>query len=186
VTRVALLLPLLLALALAACGGDDAREAGPPLETVTVGGADPPATERQVCSNDDAGYAVSYPPDWHEAGCRWFDPDPIEVPEATEFLDVAVSVSREPVPLEALEDDLGTDVSDRLELELDGRRALRLEGTSTGEGLLDAGVRVTRIGIEAAPGETIVLATQDVEGVDYERAVGALDDIAASLRLASG
>ena len=142
-----------------------------------------------TCTNEASGYRVSYPEDWHvnDGGvaepCSYFHPEPFEVPEATEFLDVAVLVSREPVPLDVVtgEDPTRT-VLDSEETEIAGNPAVRMEVEATGEGLLDRGTRSYQV-VVGLDGESLILSTFDVGDLDYERNKQAVDELADSLEL---
>lgn len=180
---------LVLVLALAGCGGNDAQPQPRP-ETVTVGGATAPVTETQSCTNEELGYTVAFPADWFTNDpaaappCTYFDPDPVEVPEATEFLDVAVSVSRVDGPVESLIRDDATEVLTEQPAQIGGRNAVRVEGRATGMGLLDEGTRTYRVLVDLGGSRTLVFSTQDMDGVDYDRAAEVLDGIADSLQTA--
>lgn len=191
-------LPLALLLAaalLAGCGADETDEAGAPEPPVTgtapvdTGPVEEPA-ERQRCESEQ-GYTVEFPGDWHTnepdapaPACTFFDPDPLDVPEATEFFGAAVTVSREPVAAEEIVEgpDPSREVLSREETEVAGQRAFRIEAESTGEGLFDAGVRSYQV-IVVVDGESLILSTYDFEDQDYERNREVVDEMAASLEL---
>ena len=197
--RLVLLALAVVALA-AGCGGDD--DAGttvtepPRVEPIETDGAETAtetdaAAETASCDNPEAGYRVEYPADWHvndEEGpgepCSWFDPEPFEVPEATEFFGAAVSISREPVAAEVIVEqaDLGREVLSREETEVAGQRAFRIESESTGEALLDAGVRYYQV-VVVVDGESLILSTYDLPEHDYERNREVLDEMASTLEL---
>jgi hypothetical protein len=196
-------LPLLLAAALltfVACGGEEEADAPAPptpAETEPVDTetepVEPEPADTAPCTNEEAGYTVEYPADWHTneddvvAACTFFDPDPIEVPEATEFFGAAVTISREPVAAEAVVEgpDPTREVLEREETEVAGQRAFRIESESTGDGLLDAGVRTYQI-VVVVDGESLILSTYDLEEHDYERNREVVDEMAATLQLTGG
>lgn len=186
------------ALLLAACGGDD-EEAQPGPEPPPPGTVlppaeppptEPPPAEAASCTNDDGGFSVEYPADWHtnEEGpapaCTFFDPEPIEVPEATDFFGAAVTATRQPVAAEEVLEgvDPSREVLEREVIQVGGQRAFRMEAESTGEGLLDAEIRYYQV-VVAVDGESIILATYDFEEDDYERNREVVDRMAESLRL---
>jgi hypothetical protein len=175
-------------LAFAGCGNDDGgvatEETARPTEPATT--AEPATTGEAAtaeCTSDEGDYRIEYPAGWHEERCAFFDPDPFEVPEATEFLESAVLVSREPVSLETLAgDDRTREILTLEETQIAGREAVRLEAETTGEGLLDRGVRFYLVGVEA-DGESVILTTYDLGDADFERNVEVLDEMAESLQL---
>ncbi|MBD0338749.1 MAG: hypothetical protein ICV67_05620 [Thermoleophilia bacterium] len=184
-----LLLVLALSLAVAGCGGDGEDAGTSPSTTETV----PTATEPEPttagpqlgaeCTSEEGGYAVSYPEDWHEEGCTFFDAEPFEVPEGTEFFDVAVLVSREPVPLDVLAgDDRTREILDLEETQIAGRNAVRLEAETTGEGLLDRGVRFYLVGVEVDD-DAVILSTYALGALDFEGNKEVVDRMAESLEL---
>lgn len=208
--RLALVL-LLSATLLAACGGDDDADVQPPQEPPPAetepSDTDPvetdpvetdpvetepdePATETAACTNEEAGYTVQYRADWHPnegdvaQPCSLFDPEPFEVPEATEFFGAAISVRREPIAAEDLVEgaDPTREVLEREETEIAGQRAFRIESESTGDGLLDAGVRSYQV-IVVVDGESLIVETYDLDEHDYEQNREVVDEMAESLQL---
>jgi len=139
---------LLSAVALSACGSDEPAAEEPGSET-----------EKTIrvwtsCTNERAGYEISYPDDWHTATldgefeCSFFDPEPFEIIPESEF------------PLTALQafpageegrtfDDVVAEYADpmferelgRDETKVAGFPAVRLETEATGQGLYDEGTR---------------------------------------------
>ncbi len=203
--RLLLLVSALAALVVvAACGGDadtetvteTETEIQTQTETAVVTETVPPETspdeeERlaQSCENPEAGYAVRYPEGWHSnpgdvaSPCSYFHPEPFEVPEATEALGMAISVSREPVAFNRIAGgDRAIRVVSREETEVDGRRAIARETEATGDALLPAGVRGYQYLVDL-DGETLVASTYDVEGLDFERNRSVLDRMAETLAL---
>ncbi len=77
--------------------------------------------------------------------CRFFHPEPFEVPPATESTGIAISLKVEPVPFADLvpvpAGSPATEVLAREETTVAGSRAVRAEIRATGEGLFAAGVR---------------------------------------------
>lgn len=148
-----------------------------------------PAAETADCTNEASGFRLEYPADWHtndgDVGepCSFFDPEPIEVPEATEFFDVAVIVSREPVTLDVIAgEDPSRTVLEREETEIAGGRAMRMEIEATGQGLLDRGTRSYQVVVDA-DGESLIVSTFDVGDLDYGRNKEIVDQMADSLEL---
>lgn len=205
IARLALTAVLAAAL-LIACGADDDAGVQPPqepppaeteppdtdpveTEPVETEPADP-ATETASCTNEEAGFTVQYPADWHPnegdvaQPCTFFDPEPFEVPEATEFFGAAISVRREPIAAEDLVEgpDPTREVLEREETEVAGQRAFRVESESTGDGLLDAGVRFYQV-VVVLDGDSLIVETYDLDDHDYERNREVADEMADSLEL---
>jgi hypothetical protein len=196
------------ALLLAGCGADDepeappeppAAEPEPPEEPPEPEPPDEPAeppdepAETATCTNEEAGYSIEYPADWHvnegddAEPCSFFDPEPIDVPEATEFFGAAVLVSLEPVAAEEIVEgpDPTREVLEREETEIAGQRAFRMESESTGDGLLDAGIRYYQV-VVVVDGESLIVSTYDLEEHDYDRNREVVDEMAESLELTGG
>ena len=79
-----------------------------------------------------------------------------------------------------LGDDRTRTVLEQEATEIGGRDAVRVEAESTGEGLLDAGVRFYQVAV-AADGESVILSTYDLGDLDYERNKQVVDELADSL-----
>ena len=101
------------------------------------------------CVTTSAGYKVRYPDSWfvndpgQAAACRFFHPEPFDVPPGTEATGIAISLNVEPTPFAVLalgpEGSVATTVRARVETTVAGRAAVRVDITSTGEGLLPSG-----------------------------------------------
>lgn len=113
--------------------------AGLAILAVSLAGCAPPPEKGpgwEVCVNQPVGYSVAYPAGWktNEGSvlprCSLFDPASVVVPPGTEIpFDIAVTVLKHDVPLEqALEGYYGSvKILGREELQIDGRRAVRME-----------------------------------------------------------
>lgn len=188
--RVLLAAAAALLLAASACGGSSEGEpetVTTETETETEASGGDELAER--CENPDAGYAVRYPAGWHTndgsvtAPCSFFDPEPFELPEASEPPPLAVSISREPFALADLASESpATRVLASEEVEVAGRPALRRETESTGDGLLPAGVRSLEYLVDL-DGETLVAATRSHGGLTFERNGEVLQEMVATLEL---
>jgi hypothetical protein len=182
---------LVLVLALAACGGDE--PADPPEPDPPAAEPEPPEEPEpelaQECTNEQYGFTIRYPEGWHTndegplPACSFFHPSEFDIPEATEVTEFAVMTRREPVELERIAgEDPGVRVLDRDDLEVDGRPAVRRLAEATGEGLFPEGLQYTQFFVDLN-GETLVLETYDVDGLDYEANVDVLEEMVASLEL---
>jgi hypothetical protein len=152
------------ALLLTACPPEEPTPPAPPDN-------DEPIGLDASCTNDEVGYTVSYPAEWHvNEGdvlplCSAFDPQPITIPDATDIpTDIAVVIRAEAIAFAELSDpadDPGVEVRDRDETTLDGRSAVALELEATGEGLHAEGLVTYRYVIEDGR-SSIVAETHDV------------------------
>ena len=139
---------------LLACGGGEPSEVAgptttnlPPASTITT---QPGVELAQECVAEATGYRVRYPATWfandpsRASECRFFHPEPFDVPPDTEATGFAIALNVEPTPFAELalgpEGSLATKVRARAETTVAGRMAVRAEITSTGEGLLPPGV----------------------------------------------
>ncbi|HEV2808811.1 MAG TPA: hypothetical protein VGV93_00230 [Acidimicrobiales bacterium] len=119
--------------------------------------------------------------------CRYFHPQPFDVPEATEVIGLAVTIDVEEVPFEvvAAPDKLGEQDLDREETTVAGRPAVRVETISTGEALLPEGVRSYQYAVDLGD-NTLIAVTRDVEGLDYAGNRDILDQMVAGIDLSTG
>ena len=203
--KVVLTMLTAVALLTTACGDADVD---PPVQetatdaTPTDVGTSPSADETQNSDEDgeDIAWAtcehpediqVSYPEGWHVnsggtlPACSAFDPEPFEVPDATEFLEAAALLSVEQIDFETITGPnarAGEVLNERDQL-IDGQDALRIETESTGDALLPEGLRSTRWFVLLGETRTLTLTTHQVEGNDYERNRRVLDQMAQRLQL---
>lgn len=189
------------ALVAIACGDGDVDTAAngtptgdattpPPGETQTPDGENGDDIAWATCEHPE-GIQVSYPEGWHVntgeilPACSAFDPEPFEVPEASEFLEAAALLSVEQVDFETITgpDARAGEVLDERDQLIDGQDALRIETESTGDALLPAGLRSTRWFVLLGENTTLTMVTHQVEGNDYERNRRVLDQMAERLEL---
>lgn len=145
------------------------------------------------CENPEAGYRIRYPEAWHTndgqvtAPCQAFD---VEVPQiepatvmplASSALITVADRRFDEMPT-LIEDDLATDVHDVVETEIGGRRALRVDGTATGETYLGEGVEVHRTYV-AFGDRTLVASINDLGEPDLELRREVLADMLATLEV---
>ena len=106
------------------------------------------------CTNAErrfASYSIGYPGGWYtthlnaEQACEYFDPEPFEILEGTEFPPTAlfVTVTLEPFDtyVEQLTDPMFFDTIRREDLRVDGRAAVLVETVASGEGENEPGER---------------------------------------------
>jgi hypothetical protein len=182
-------------LAVAGCGSAPEPESagtpsGPAVESVPAETTF--ATDWTECMNDAEGYAISYPSSWHTATlapedeCAFFDPEPFEIVEGSEF------------PLTALEarwvegaSSLGTAAKEftdpmfvrtiSFDVYGEGQRSgLKIETEATGEGLLDEGRRTYQY-LVAADDRVFVVKTTESDTIDYDEAKLVVDEAVGTL-----
>ena len=161
----------------------------PPTADDTPAPQPSPAEEWASCTNTEHGFTVSYPSDWQTNDgdvmpeCSLFDPEPIRVEPATEIpQDIAVAITLDEVDYETVSaPSRFEEETDRSEHTIDGRDAVRIEATATGEGLYDEGTRTTRWVIRVGEGRTLVAHSTDAGEPDYDRKQEVLDRMIDSL-----
>lgn len=114
----------------------------PPI-TTTTGGL---ARGWAVCTNAQRGYSVGYPAGWHSAyGCRYLDPEPLDIPPNTDGFFSAVAVVDGDTSFDQARQrstDRFVVIVSREETTIGDRRAVRYETSATGEGLFHKGSRL--------------------------------------------
>ena len=152
----------------------------------------PPESSLARCSNPAGRYSIGYPSAWKTnpgngvEPCRLFHPSPFSVEPGTEEPPVAISVKREPVPLEdfvAGSTGEGYTVLQRQRLTLAGRPAVRLELRATEDStLLPPGSREYLYAV--GDGDSVVrVSTLTVRGLDYEGNKAVVDEMVRTLQL---
>lgn len=172
---------------------DDADEAPRP-EAADVEAAPPASLATTTCVNQQDGFAVDHPDDWHtrEGRCSTFGTEPLgepkEVGGSGMLPGVHIMAKLREVEFDqhvrrTVERTDSTDeVLDREERRIDGRRALRVEKLESGPGYSEP-TRVTRWIVELGPRRVLVLHTTDARGAEqYREDVEVLDHIAESVR----
>jgi hypothetical protein len=179
------------ALALAAllgCAPQDLRD--PPADDVDAGvpiPGEPDLTLANECVDRVEGFAVQYPAGWNAyhgdivGPCALFDPEPIEVPPASEFpLEIAIQIGFEPVAFATVSGEvMGRRTIQRDRITVDGREGARIEGVTTGEGLHERGIRTYEYFVDLGD-STLVAATYDVGTLPFERKRRILDAMMAT------
>lgn len=112
--------------------------------TTTPAGALPAGW--RLCTNAQRGYSIGHPAGWHTAyGCRYLDPEPLDIPPNTDGFFSAVAVVDGDTTFEQARqraDDRFVVITKRQETTIAGHRAVRYESEATGEGLWDKGSRL--------------------------------------------
>jgi hypothetical protein len=185
----------LIVLAVAGCGSaSEPESAGTPSGPVeSVPAETTLATDWTECVNDAEGYAISYPSSWHTATlapedeCAFFDPEPFQIVEGSEFpvtaleahrLDGASSLG---VALEQLTDS-AFERSISIHVYGEGQLSgMKIETEATGEGLLDRGTRTYQYLLSSDTG-VFVVKTTELPGRDYEDAKLVVDEAVGTLK----
>ncbi len=158
-------------------------------------GTDEPGPESlatEPCVNEEAGFTVNYPDDWHtrEGQCSAFGTEPLGERKAVgggmlpgvHILAQVRETGFDRHVRQTESSDTTVEVLDREERRVDGRRALRRERVVSG-GAYPEPTRVTSWVIELEPGRVLLLHTTDARGPEqYRRDVEVLDTIAESAR----
>lgn len=168
-----------------ACAADD--EAASPTPT-----ASPAAGLARTCTAPE--YTIGYPEGWHvnepseDAPCRWFHPEPFELPEDTEALGIAITVD-----IEDLDFGTATDPDSpaqeeitRQELTVAGRQAVRVEAVATGEALLEEGVKILSYSVEWDDRTLIASTLSTAAAGDFEENAAVLERMVGTLEVNTG
>lgn len=154
----------------------------------------PPASLAKTCVNEQDGFAVNYPDDWHarEGRCSAFGTEPLGEPKEIGGGGMLPGVHITGNVREAEFDeyvrrtversDTTDEILDREQHRIDGRRALRVEKLASG-GAYPEPTRVTSWIVELDARRVLTLHTNDARGPErYRKDVEALDAIAQSAR----
>lgn len=196
-------IPLLLAalaLAVPACGDDDTAA---PTTTTDTTSADEGTTTTTTstpgggqdwtrCENPE-GFAVSSPADWVTNDgsvvepCSQFDPEPFDVPEATDERVAAITAYVDPVPYSEVGIGQADTQDERALTAVDGHQAVRIEGPA-GELYPDGATSVRYLidldrGLDDEGAGTLFLDTVELTGMDFGRNVAVLDRMVRTLEL---
>lgn len=180
---------------MAACGGEG--NDGPRGETTTSASpttAAPPATNS--CTAGADGYALDYPPDWftNDRGnaepCRYFHPEPFQVPTATEPIGIAIVLRFAEMGFERIVREVtsspGAIVLDQERRAVGGMEAARVRTRATGEGLLPQGALAVTYYVDFRSRTMVASAVSTAQGVTLERSSDVLDSMMRSLRRVPG
>jgi hypothetical protein len=186
----------LLLLALAGCGSvSEPQSAGTPSAPVESVPAETVVDiDWTECRNDAQGYAISYPRGWYttavspEYECAFFDPQPFEMVEGSEFPGTALEAHRLAgasslgTALEQLTDSrfertISVDVYGEGELS-----GMKIETEATGAGLLENGTRTYQYILGSDDG-VFVVKTTELPGRDYEEAKLVVDEAVRTVQL---
>ena len=172
-----------------ACGTDEAATPTTSSTSSTVGSttSGPPSSTAGIRC-DHPTFSVEYPAGWSTNDesegepCRWFHPEPFDVPENSEAVGLAISLRYDDVDFEFVTDPKNNsdEILDRQRTEVDGKTAVRMHTRSTGKGLLDAGVESVTWYVDLGT-ETLAGATHGVAEGGLEQNAPVLDSMMESL-----
>lgn len=195
------------ALTLAACdtSGDlnGASDAPSPTPTVADTAATPSVSpspdpaERLVRCENPEGFTISYPEAWSTnpgdvvPRCSLFDPEPFDVPMATDERVAAVSAYIDPVPFDRVSAPRDRRDADRTQLTIDGLDSVRVEFAAGPNSLWPEGTPITSymIDIPQSPDSgdrTLFVDTVGLPGFEYEENQATLDRMARTVGWAGG
>jgi hypothetical protein len=171
---------------------DDDADSSAPAETATGAEAGLPGGWK-LCSNERFGYALGYPGDWHapalsaESECTFFDPAPIQLPEASDAfgatLEVAPAQQAYGRLVESLTDERFEEVLEQRELTVSGQRAFRVVSRATGEGMLEQDTESATYVVAHGSEPPLVLRTVRRPNANWEEQLRILDEAARTLIL---
>ena len=147
-----------------------------------------------VCTNNRRGYSIGYPGGWYTThlrpaqACEYFDPEPFEIFEGTEFppTGLFVSLTDQTVGsyLEQLTDPMFFETVGREETTVNDRPAVLVETSSTGQGESEPGQRtyayMVEVGVEGHA--FVVLATGLSGDARYEEFKAVADQAVKTAR----
>lgn len=155
------------------------------LATTTTGGL---AAGWAVCTNAQRGYSVRHPPGWHTAyGCRYLDPEPLDIPAHTDGFFSAIAVVDGDTSFDQARqrsNDRFVVIVVREDTTIGGRKAVRFESEATGEGLFDKGSRLYSVVIDN-DGRAFELLTAWFPGTsvaEYQVRKNMVDEVAKTVR----
>jgi hypothetical protein len=165
-------------------------------ETITVTVEEETALPEgwSVCTNRRRGYSIGYPSGWYTThlrpsqACEYFDPEPFEIVEGTEFPPTALFAARTDQHFEEylaqLTDPMFFETISQEETTVNDRRAVLVETSSTGQGESEPGQRSYAYLVAVGPESHVfvVLAT-GLPGDDrYEEFKAVADEAVKTVR----
>jgi hypothetical protein len=145
-----------------------------------------------VCTNARGGYSIAYPSGWYTThlrpaqACEYFDPEPFEIIEGTEFPPTGLfaSFSTQPVDeyLAQLTDPMFFETLRREETTVNGLPAVLVETSSTGQGESEPGQRTYGYVIDRNGRAFAVLAIGLPGDEQYEVFKSVADDAVQTVR----
>lgn len=166
--------------------GEDGDEAS---TATTVEAGLPPGW--RLCTNERVGYALGYPSDWYspalsaESACTFFDPTPIQLPEASDVFGPTLEVVPAQESFDAVVRGLveGRNVIDRRNVTISGRPAVQLLTRAVDEGAEPRGSEAAAYVVDRAAEPPLLLRTVNEPNSNWEERLRILDAAARSLVL---
>lgn len=156
-----------------------------PPTSSTIGGM---ARGWAVCTNAQRGYSLGHPAGWHSAyGCRYLDPEPLDIPPNTDGFFSAVAVVDGDTSFDQARQrstDRFVVIVSREETTIGDRRAVRYETSATGEGLFHKGSRLYSVVLDNG-GRAFEVLTAWFPGTstsEYELRKRMLDEVVKTVR----
>ena len=147
-----------------------------------------------TCTNVVVGFSIDYPAAWYtdhpapEFACTYFDPRRFELPREGDWEAKALQVTPQGRFVEVLSawtDERTVKVLERADLELDGRRAVRLHAETISGAEFATGTR-TYLYVIDRDGEAVTVRTTSTVGIDYEVWRRIVDKAVGTLRFTEG
>ena len=140
----------------------------------------------RLCTNERVGYALGYPSDWYspalsaESECTFFDPTPIQLPEASDVFGATLEVAPAQESYAAVVRSLvaGRKVIERRNLTVSGRPAVQL--LSRGD---DPGTESAAYVVDRGTESPLMLQTANEPNSNWEERLRILDEAARTLVL---
>jgi hypothetical protein len=140
------------------------------------------------CESAALGYSLAYPPGWHhDRNCAFFDPEPVTVPENSDFygaaLEVQVAQDSWANVVRGVTDPRFARVISRRDVRVNGRRAVLVEVEATGAGLYERGYRVYAYVVDLPRRAPAVVQATRGPGAEWDGRKAVADRAVRSLRV---
>jgi hypothetical protein len=145
-----------------------------------------------VCTNRRRGYSISYPSGWYTThlrpaqACEYFDPEPFEIIEGTEFPPTGLFASLTDQSVESyvqqLTDPMFFDTLQHQTSTVGGRTAVLVETEATGEGESEPGERTYGYVVDVDGRAFVVLAIGLPGDRRYEQFTAVADGAVQTVR----
>jgi hypothetical protein len=145
----------------------------------------------RLCTNERLGYALGYPSDWYspalsaESECTFFDPTPIQLPDASDVFGAILEVAPAQERYAAVVDSLveGRKVIERRDLTISGRPAVQILSRATSEGVEPRGSESAAYVVNRGTEPPLMLRTINEPNSNWEERLRILDEAARTLVL---